>query len=218
MLTKLKRHFENSFFGNGCTAFDLLIWDCLLKCVGFFFKQKWRQARGRSAVCVCLCVKWIFTLKSWQMCHQAVRISVFACHWDVCSICAVMPAVFSSATCLSVCCRRPSAGRRARCLDVRCLQCCHKSVSVCVGICQLPAVLLSPVTCVDLINMVSRPGHDVVSDANTPKLDRWSWSVVKAWHVETQTHTHAPHQVSTPWWPHMVTAITCSVVPVDVEI
>ncbi|KAK2913907.1 hypothetical protein Q8A67_002306 [Cirrhinus molitorella] len=59
------------------------------------------------------------------------------------------------------------------CLDVRCLQCCHKSVSVCVGICQLPAVLLSPVTCVDLINMVSRPGHDVVSDANTPTLDRW---------------------------------------------
>lgn len=54
MLTKLKRHFKNSFCGNGCTAFDLLIWDCLLKCV-VFFKQKWRQARGKSAVCVCVC-------------------------------------------------------------------------------------------------------------------------------------------------------------------
>lgn len=60
------------------------------------------------------------------------------------------------------------------CLDVHCLQCCHKSESVCVGICLLPGVLLlSPVTFVDLINMVSRPGHDVVSDANTPTVDRW---------------------------------------------
>ncbi len=179
MLTKLKRHFENSFFGNGCTAFDLLIWDCLLKCV-FSLKNRSedKQKEGVQFVCVCVWSEYLpwkvdrCATKLWESLSSHVT-EMCAAFVLWCQQCFHLPRVW-------VCvCRRPSAGRRARCLDVRCLQCCHKSVSVCVGICQLPAVLLSPVTCVDLINMVSRPGHDVVSDANTPKLDRWSWSVVK---------------------------------------